>query len=91
MTTTHIPKPSRRLLIAIFGYLLFGFAAKAESLGDWALPAVAVLCLLYAPLALRAAAPGLVQRPRQKRTLHPVQTGKARLTKREHEAMLDRV
>lgn len=88
---TNAMTPSRRLLTAVFGYLLIGFAAEGVGLESWAVPVVAVLCAIYALVALRATAPGLLQRPREKRKVHPVQTGKVRLSKRERAAMLDRV
>lgn len=89
--TTNTMKPARRLLTAVFGYALIGVAAQGESFGHWTLPVVAVLCALYIPLALNAAAPGLVQRSQKKSKVHPVLTGKARLSKRERAAMLDQV
>jgi len=84
-------RPSKRFWTAVFGYLLIGFAAQGERLGSWAVPVAAVLCALYVMVALRAAAPGLLQPPSGRRKVHPVQTGKARLSKREHAAMMDRV
>ena len=83
--------PSRRFWTAVFGYALIGFAAQGERLGSWAMPVAAVLCAIYVLVALRAAAPGLLQPPRGRRKVHPVQTGKAHLSKRQHAAMMDRV
>jgi len=84
-------RPSQRFFIAVFGYLLIGFAPQGEQLGSWALPVVAVLCAIYVAVALRAAAPGLLQPVGGKRKMHPVQTGKAHLNKRQRLAMMDRV
>ncbi|NEV60437.1 hypothetical protein [Thiorhodococcus minor] len=84
-------RPSRRLLVAISGYLLIGFIALEVQPGSWAMPVAAMLLALYALLALRAAAPGLLQPKRSKHKTHPVESGKARLNKRERAAMLDSV
>ncbi len=89
--TTNTMSPSRRFLTAVSGYLLIGLAAQRGQLDGWVMPVVAALCAIYVLIALRAAAPGLLQRPRQKRPVHPVQAGKVRLSKREHAAMMDRV
>jgi|GEM_PF-4798356 len=88
---SHTIRPSRRLLIAISGYLLIGFAVIEVQPGSWATAVAALLLALYVPMALRAAAPGLIQPKRSKHKTHPVQSGKARLSKRERAVMLDRV
>jgi hypothetical protein len=83
--------PKRRLQVAILGYLLLLLGAHLKSPGPLIALAAAVTFAAFTILALRAAAPGLARSSLTKSHVHPIQSGKVRLTKRQRLAMIDRV
>jgi hypothetical protein len=83
--------PTRRLQVAILGYLLMLLSPHLKTSDPPAALAVAVVFAAVAILALRAAAPGLDRSHPAKQQNHPIQSGKVRLTKRQRLAMIDSV
>jgi hypothetical protein len=83
--------PKRRLQVAILGYLLLFLCTHLQSSGPLIALAAAVVFAAFIIVALRAAAPGLARSTLAKTHVHPIQSGKVRLTKRQRLAMIDRV
>jgi hypothetical protein len=83
--------PTRRLQVAVLGYLLLLISPHLKTSYPPVALAMAVVFAAVAILALRAAAPGLARSNLAKQPSHPIQSGKVRLTKRQRLAMIDSV
>lgn len=89
--TSNTLTPIRRFQVAGLGYLLLALAPQWTKWGTFGLLAGVVASTIFGLLALRAAAPGLADLPRENRTSHPIEAGKKRLTKRQRLAMRDQI